>query len=208
MGNFSGVSPKWVSSENAGSNPAYPRQLNKDIKLEKDLEIELGVFNNWKKAESGLYLSKSGEEFTEGDLAAFGRIGRPFLASIGSSGNSQVFSTDLASGSKGVSGADIYTNWVPAAGGGYLAKIPYKIEPWGGHRKGFIKGSLDDLENKSSFIIPKVKTYSYTGQISGDINSGDIGFEEVYDSAEVNIRTGEIILRSDILDPVYLVVIY
>ena len=208
MGNFSGVSPKWISRENAGSNPAYPEQLNKNLKLEKDLEVELGVFNNWKKAESGLYYSKSGEEFTEGDLAAFNRIGRPFLVSIGSSDSSQSFSVDLASGSKGVLGADVYTNWVPSVDGGYIARIPYKVEPWGGHRKGFVKGDLADLENKSSFIIPKVKTYSYTGQISGDINSGDIGFEEVYDSAEVNIRTGEVVLRSDILDPVYLVVIY
>lgn len=207
MGNFSGVSPKWISRENAGSNPAYPEQLNKNLKLEKDLDTELSVFDNWKKAESGLFLSDNGDEFNEGDEKAFSRIGRPCLVSIGGSDSKQNFSDSV--NRNGVEGADIFTNWVEDENGGYIAKIPYRDDVWGGHRKGFIKGTLADIESSSSFIIPKVKTYGYTGTLSnGTIGSGDVGFEEVYDSAEVNIRTGEITLRSDILDPVYLVVIY
>ena len=46
MGNLSGVTPKWVSRDSAGGNPAYTDQTNSSLNLEKDLDTELAVFDN------------------------------------------------------------------------------------------------------------------------------------------------------------------
>lgn len=212
MGNLSGCPIKWVSDEQAGSNPAYPDQANGDIKLEKDIETELGVFSNWKKVESGVYQNIGEGSFSKGDGKVISRVGRPFLVSIASLGTEQNYSENLDTKANGIEGADIFTNWVrDGLTGGYKAVIPYKDDgnEWGGHRKGFIKGSASSTSGSNDlFIIPRVKTYLYTGSMSGNLAAGTLGFEEVSDSAEVDIRSGNITLRSETSDYVYLVVIY
>lgn len=211
MSNFSGKAPRWVSREKAGLDPAYKGQVDHEQNLEKDLDVELELFKSWKKFEAGLYEFWQIGELPTGDEKAFSRLGRPFLVSVATVGSTQQFTDpDSQPGSSGVLGADIFTNWVEdTTVGGYVCKIPYTDEIWGGHRKGWIKGDISSISNGSAFIIPRIKTYNYVGNSLGLLgNSNNLGFEEVYDSAEVNIRTGEITLRADLVDSVYLVVIY
>ena len=209
MGKLTGTTPQWVSREDSGNNPLYPDQLSTGSKLIKDLDLELSVFDNWRKAEAGIFgnTNQDGElELTEGDLSAFKRIGRPCLVSISNWGTGSVeFVQSLPEGKKGVTGADVFTFWDTES----KAVIKYYSgSGWGGHRKGLVKLE-SGASAKDGFIIPKVKTYVYTGSSSGAIGAGEgINFEEVYDSAEVNIRTGDITVRTDLKDKVYLVVIY
>ena len=75
-------------------------------------------------------------------------------------------------------------NWSGNATNGYSATIAYAQ-----HRKGY----------NGDKYFPKVKTYSKT-------TTSNV-FEEVYDSATINILTGEVTVYSDVDTPEYLVVI-
>ena len=227
--NFTGKSPEWISNKPAGNDPNYPKQINKDFKLEKDLDKELDVFGLWRKSEAGEFSSGLVEDtaeigFSQDDVKAFGRIGRPYLVAIGE--NSSLFGEgeDLYDGDAEdpggnprtslISGVDLNVKW-KSDGEVFKATVPYTK-----HRKGLIKGSYtgDTLEPET-FIIPKVKLYHYFGSFSGV--SGNIyvaqnsPFEEVFGSYDLNIRTGEITFYCDVPRPskttdsgLYLVIIY
>jgi hypothetical protein len=80
----------------------------------------------------------------------------------------------------------------PDATGEYYTVINYNT-----HRC----GSMPDLYNSTSklnYFFPKVKTYSLVNEAI---------FEEVYDSAQIDINSGDVTLRSKSRTPIYLVVI-
>lgn len=80
----------------------------------------------------------------------------------------------------------------PDAAGEYCAVINYNT-----HRC----GSMPDLYNSGlgkNYFFPKVKTYSL---VNGAV------FEEVYDSAQIDVNSGDVTLRSKSRTPIYLVVI-
>lgn len=73
--------------------------------------------------------------------------------------------------------------------GNYSATIPFSQ-----HRCGFIKSN-------PNLYLPKVKTYSL-------VLGRTAQFEEVYDSASIDISTGQVTVYSNSNSPTYLVVIY
>lgn len=103
--------------------------------------------------------------------------------------------------------ADAFERWGLTSEGYYSATIGYPR-----HKKGFINSESGfypgevgwDASTAKALIVPQVKTYS----LSGTASAGNIVFEEVYDSANINVQTGEVILYSELNTPVYLVLIY
>lgn len=81
---------------------------------------------------------------------------------------------------------------------------------WSKHRKGYIKSTGGYYPDEAGWtangalIVPQVKTYSLVGTPS----NGNVLFEEVYDSAIINVNTGDVTVYSDSKTPAYLVLIY
>lgn len=87
--------------------------------------------------------------------------------------------------------------------------------PWAEHRKGYIKSTGNYYPDEAGWdadkalIVPQVKTYSLgTGPSFGKPLAGSVKFQEVYDSAIINVHTGEVTIYSDLNTPAYLVLIY
>lgn len=222
-------SPTWVSDKMAGSDMAYQDQNNGNFNLEKDLETELGLFEAWKKLEGDGFSptvdsSTKISTFKDYDVEPFKRRGRPCLVSISGYQKSGYWVPSISGDDQfkyGIAGVDIATSWYAGGPGEWEATIPYHCKEkalnqvegkdyyWGGHRKGRILGNRTG--EASDFIIPRVKVYVYTGATK-DIILGDGGrtecFEELGDSPEISIRTGDIVIRSKNKDLIYLVVIY
>lgn len=86
---------------------------------------------------------------------------------------------------------DIPLQWSTLESGEKSATIEYSNYRGTGHYRGCLRDNL---------YLPKVKTYA-------SIDSSNTKFEEVYDSAVINISTGEVTIYSNKTPSVYLVVI-
>ena len=124
--------------------------------------------------------------------------GRPFICMITNSTDSPL---------KDFFSADEYKKWESSTSATYQAVIKYTS-----HKKGFIRSESGfypdeigwEASTAKALIVPQVKTYSLLGTAS----AGNITFEEVYDSATINVQTGDVTLYSDLDTPAYLVLIY
>ena len=179
------------------SEAGYTAESNSPV---VDVDKEFFKLKNWKKAEG--YDSNV-------DLT---KMGRPFAISISNSSSSSI------------SGVDVSLVWSGDSTNGYTCKIPYgtfyqnsdgtvnqsneteNTTETIGHHKGAIAvdgnypTGVGFSGSSNNLIVPRVKTYSKM--------STDNDYEEVYDSASINIRNGEVTVYSDVNSPLYLVLIY
>lgn len=184
-----------------------------------DIDKEFAKLDGWKQYEG--YYSGALVAPTDGIQP---RVGRPFVVSISGS-------VDLEDSSTFISGSDLILAWSYANGvdssDGYICRIPYgtfkrntdfTVDTTNesvtatdviGHHKGVIaiSGSyptgVGAQVSSDNLIVPKVKTLSLVTDPGNTTK-----YEEVYDSASIDIRNGEVTVYSDINSPLYLVLIY
>ena len=157
--------------EVGGVKSVFPYTFSKNY---KNLDEELNKFYGFIKSQGADSGSSS--------------AGRPYVVLIGAQPSV-----------KNQMEVDKVADWVKVEGEEtYRCRIT-----WADHRKGYIKSTGNYYPDEAGWdadkalIVPQVKTYSLATE---QWVSGELIFEEVYDSAAINVHTGEVIVSTEIIN--------